>query len=346
MSNEPLIPNTMRAHLFTSTSPTLEANLTLNPTAPLPKHAKSLAPNQSLVRVLATAINPADYKFPSFPLIGRLLVARPSAPGIDFAGRVTTSGAGHLFKDGTIVFGRLLKPQKHGTLGEYVVASDAEVVPLPQDVDPGDAACLGTAATTMYQCIVPHVKRGDSVFINGGSGGTGTFGIQIAKQMGCWVATTCSEANVGLCRELGADEVIDYRKDPVVDRLKGTGKKFQLVVDNVGLDPDIWGRVQEYTSEGAKFVQVGLPVSVWGMMSLLKSDLLPTWLGAPKRRFLMHNVGTDTKILTHLGRWLQEGKIKVVKDRVYPYEEAKQAFSQLRAGRSRGKIVIQGLTEV
>lgn len=262
----------MRALIFTSTSPTLEANLTLTNSAPLPPQAKSLAPDQSVVRVLATSINPADYKFPAFPIVGRFLVPRPSAPCIDFTGRVTSTGSSNPFKHGALVFGRLHKPQKHGALGEYVVASSDEVVPLPQDVSVEDAACVGTAGLIAYQSIVPHVKQGDNVFINGGSGGTGTFGIQVAKQMGCWVTTTASSANVGLCKELGADEVINYKKEDVLGVLKATGRTYQLVVDNVGAFPRLWTHMEQYTSPGAPFVQVGLPMSLWSIIGIAKSE--------------------------------------------------------------------------
>lgn len=351
----------MRAYHFSSTSPTLEANLKLKPTAPLPPKANSLARNQLLVRVLATSINPADYKFPSFPIFGRLIVPRPSAPGIDFAGRVTHPGPSTSLTQGTLVFGRLANPQKHGTLGEYVVATTDEVVPLPEGVSPLDAACVGTAGLIAYQSITPHVKPGDNVFINGGSGGTGIFSIQIAKQLGCWVTTTTSPGNVELCKQLGADEVIDYRKGSVVDSLRQTGRKFQLVVDNIGADPKLWSRVEDYTSPGAPFLQVGLPISFASFFAVTKSKfnppprktpllytdyqrdtLWPSWLGAPHRRYKMALVYTDTKALAHMGQWLAEGKVKVVKDRVYPYSEAQAAFAQLRAGHVRGKIVIEG----
>lgn len=262
----------MRAHLFTSTSPTLEANLSLTSTAPLPPQAKSLAPNQSVVRVLATSINPADYKFPAFPIVGRFLVPRPSAPCIDFTGRVTSTGSSNTFKQGALVFGRLGKPQKHGSLGEYVVASSDEVVTLPQNVSVEDAACVGTAGLIAYQSIVPYVKEGDKVFINGGSGGTGSFGIQVAKQMGCWVTTTASSANVDFCKDLGADEIIDYKKGDVLNALKASGRTYQLVVDNVGTDPKLWTHMEQYTSPGAPFVQVGLPVSLRSIMEIVSSE--------------------------------------------------------------------------
>lgn len=99
----------------------------------------------------------------------------------------------------------------------------------------------GVAGLTAYQSIVPRVKQGDRVFINGGSGGVGCFGIQLAKVVGCHVTTSCSERNVELCRRLGADGVVDYTKVSVADALKEKGWKFDHVVDNVGTNEElIW----------------------------------------------------------------------------------------------------------
>jgi alkaline phosphatase D len=90
---------------------------------------------------------------------------------------------------------------------------------------------------------VPHVKSGDKVFINGGSGGTGCFGIQIANAVGCHVTTSCSTANVEFCKSLGAEEVVDYRKGSVIEALKASGVKFGHVVDNIGTDLERSGNV-------------------------------------------------------------------------------------------------------
>lgn len=91
---------------------------------------------------------------------------------------------------------------------------------MPDGLDPLNAATIPVAGLTAYQSIVPYVKKGDKIFVNGGSGGTGIFSLQIAKAVGCYIVTTCSTPNVELCKKLGADEVIDYRKQGVYDALE------------------------------------------------------------------------------------------------------------------------------
>merc|ERR1719238_545022 len=106
------------------------------------------------------------------------------------------------------------------------------IAPMPDGMQVDDMAGVGCTGLTMYQSIKPYVKEGDKIFINGGSGGTGIFGIQIAKALGCHVTTSCSGANVELCKGLGADEVLDYKSVDVVTALKEKGQVFSLVVDN------------------------------------------------------------------------------------------------------------------
>ena len=101
-----------------------------------------------------------------------------------------------------------------------------------------------------------RVHKGDRVFLNGGSGGTGTFGIQLAKAMGLDVTVTCSARNVELCTSIGADMVIDYTKGNIVEALKESAetKKYDLIVDNVFSDMSIYYRAHEFTSPKAKYV--------------------------------------------------------------------------------------------
>lgn len=270
---ESSLPSTMRAHIFNGTSPTLEANLRLVDDAPLPRNAQSLAANQMLVRVTASALNPVDYKLASLPVIGRLIIGRPASPGLDYAGWVASENPPAPFKRSEKVFGRISPPRRDGTLREYIVVDLDTVVPRPEGLVDDDAACIGTAGLTAYQSIVPYVKTGDHVFINGGSGGTGCFGIQIAKALGCHVTTTCSTANVELCRELGADDVIDYRSVDVVEALQRTGRTYRHVVDNVGTTPKLWQHMAAWTSDSAAYVQVGAEIDFAAVTDMLKSKL-------------------------------------------------------------------------
>lgn len=263
----------MQAQLFDGTSPTLEANLKHVKDARLPKNAHSLKSNQLLVKVTAAALNPVDYKLASIPFVGRLIIPRPAAPGLDYAGSVASDNPPAPFKQGDKVFGRITPPRQYGTLAEYIVVSLNEAVPLPEGLSEEDAAAIGTAGLTAYQSINPYVKKGDNVFINGGSGGTGMFGVQIAKVLGCHVTTTCSTPNVERCRSLGADEVIDYRSSDVLQALQRSGKTFDHVVDNVGTTPSLFQYMSSWTRESATYVQIGAEINLATVGDIMRSKL-------------------------------------------------------------------------
>ena len=145
-----------------------------------------------MIHVHAAALNPVDYKLAELPVVGRMAIPKPATPGLDFAGKVVHVGSNCELKVGQMVFGKLEPKQQFGTLGEYIIGSKAGTVPLPDGISVEEAATLGVCGLVTYQCLAPNVKPGDRVFINGGSGGTGTFAIQIAKALGCYVSTTCS----------------------------------------------------------------------------------------------------------------------------------------------------------
>ena len=186
------LPETMRAWQWSTCSTTLEKAITLNDNAPLPTAKRRLVSGETLIQVHAAALNPVDYKLAELPVVGRMAIPKPATPGLDFAGRVVQTGPGCDVEIGQMVFGKLEPKQQFGTLGEYVIVSKAGTVPLPDGITAERGATLGVCGLVTYQCLAPNVKQGDRVFINGGSGGTGIFAIQIAKALGCYVVTTCS----------------------------------------------------------------------------------------------------------------------------------------------------------
>lgn len=169
-------------------------------------------------------------------------------------------------------------------MADYATVGKQGAAALPEGLDPTWGATVAIAGLTAYQSIVPYVKDGSNVFINGGSGGTGTFGIQIAKAKGCYVATSCSTANVDLCKSLGADEVIDYKKSDVASALISSGRKFDHVVDNVGHDLDLYWKAHEYTNPGAAYVLVGATISFAFLKEITTAKTLPGFLGGGKRK--------------------------------------------------------------
>ncbi|OAG33928.1 hypothetical protein AYO21_11945 [Fonsecaea monophora] len=395
------LPATMRAWQFTSTHHGLEKNLHLNDAAPLPPHdAKTLGKDKVLVQVLAAAVNPVDYKLAEMPVVGRMLIKTPSSPGLDFAGRVVavgppsslppppqpsssfpSSGFADDLKIGQLVFGRLDQPTQFGTLAEYTLAPRNGLALVPEGVAVRDAACIGTAGLTAYKAIVPNVQhlasgsssggKKPSVFVNGGSGGTGVWSIQIAKALGCHVVATCSGRNVELCKSLGADEVVDYTKGDVVGVLRkmatspetttntntttttttttttGGGpsktEKFDLIVDNVGTSDALYWQAHHFTTPKAKYVQVGAGMSLHATLQTAMKMLWPGFLGGGRRKFHMMMVANDAAApaqFAELGGWLAQGKMRAVVDEVVRFEDAPRAFEKLKTGRARGKIVV------
>ena len=334
--------STIKAWQYSSTNGGLEKTLKINLSAPLPKPK----PDQHLVQVIATALNPIDYKPAEIPLAGRLLVPKPATPGIDFAGCIVTPATGSSLKRGQLVFGVSgTSPFAGGALSEFNIAGNKGTVALPDGVDPIDAATIGVAGLTAYQSIVAKVKKGDRVFINGGSGGTGVFGIQIAKTLGCHVTTSCSTANVELCKSLGADEVVDYKKQSVVEALKACEHKFDHVVDNVGADMNLYWRCHEYTAPEAVYVMVGGTPSFGFVVDSLKRKFWPGFLGGGKRKFMSFFAEPRNEELEQIGGWMKEGKVKPVIDQKFAFEQAPKAIEKLKTGRAKGKIVVDVASE-
>ncbi|KKY34282.1 putative zinc alcohol [Diaporthe ampelina] len=348
----------MRAWLYSSTTGGLHKSLTLSATAahPRPQSPPSLSKDELLVRVRAAGLNPIDYKIAELPYgMSRAVVSVPASPAMDFAGTVVAHGAAVEFpvKVGDSAFGRL-DPGRFGALGKFVVAKSSGCASLPGGVSLEHASGVGSVGLAALASIVPHVpgnlppsSAGGGgapfrVFINGGSGGTGTFGIQIAKLLGCHVTASCSARNVELCRSLGADEVLDYTQG-LVDALKAKGQVFGLVVDNVGSSPrDLYSACGEFLLPNGQFVQVGAGMSMADMRLMTSRMLLPSFLGGGTRKFSLAMAKNKHEDLARLGEWIATGKIKVVVDEVFEFGNAPKAYEKLRTGRARGKIIVKG----
>jgi len=261
----------------------------------------------------------------------------------------TTPSAATSHPIGSLVFGRL-QESKYGSLAQFLVAPTVSCAILPprsslsKKIDPNEATTLGVAALTSILAIAPYITEGknDKVLINGGSGGTGTFSIQIAKALGCHVTVTCSTSKIQLCKSLGADEVIDYTTvGDLCEAVKSKGKIYKLCVDNVGFPAGLYKAADEFLVEGGRFVQVGGGFS-WEMVSSTLSRVLrPRLLGGGRQKLEVFVIRHDVASLERLASWVVEGKLRPVVEEVFPFERAVEAFEKLRSGRCYGKLVVR-----
>ncbi|KAH6967630.1 hypothetical protein BKA56DRAFT_596935 [Ilyonectria sp. MPI-CAGE-AT-0026] len=332
-SNIPAMATT-KAWQYTNIRDGLENSLHINVSAPAPSKA-SLSKGQILVQVISAALNPVDYKLPEVGLIRMLVLQNPATPGLDFCGRVVaTHDSDQDMREGQLVFGAVSPLLKYGTLSELIIAPTSQCTILPDGVDPNHAATVGVAGLTAYQSLLlGKTKEGSRVFINGGSGGTGTFGIQLAKAMGAHVTTTCSTANTGLCRQLGADMVLDYKEVNVISELEKLGQVFDIAVDNVGT-PDLYEASHHFLKPDGRFLQVNFNLLA------VRRKLQPAWLGGGSRQFIIVGVKTKMEDLSRIGQWLEEGKVKPVVQ-IFKWEDVPKAYAMIKSGRTVGKIVVR-----
>ncbi|KAH7397373.1 chaperonin 10-like protein [Pyrenochaeta sp. MPI-SDFR-AT-0127] len=327
----------MKAWYYNSGSGGIEKNLRINDNAPQP----IAGDNEVLVQVHAMALNPVDFKIAESGLPLRLIGSN-LVPGADFCGRVEKVGNKvDEFQTGEWVFGAKAGSMKDGTLAQYVAVSRESVAKLPEGVNVENAAGVAIVGLTEHEALVPHVKSGDKVFINGGSGGTGIHGIQIAKALGCYVTTTCSTQNVELCKKMGADEVIDYKKGDVIKALSSKGQTYQLVVDNIGNPTNLYKSSSAFLVPSGKFIQIGGPISLGGLTQIGSSMLLPSFLGGGKNSYQFLVPKVSKSVFEQLGLWMAEGKLKGVVDSVWEWEDAPKAFERLKSGRAAGKVVVK-----
>ena len=363
MSQTGTFPTSQRAAQIT---PPRSLSLTVSQTAQVP----TLPSNgvYTLVRMLSTSLNPVDHKIASLPqpLPRLMLGSAPLIPGIDFVGRVWKTTHPDL-KAGDICFGKLDGPSKFGTCADFTLHRGQEgVVKVPEgflSLTDGDRSLeelggVGVACLTSLQALklgnFPYTRssgseQGGSVLINGSSGGTGTFAVQIAKAMGIeHIVATCSAANTDLVRSLGATHVIDYRSQNVVDALKTwssqNNTQFDMILDNVAGDPSIYWESHHYLKQGGRFVQVGAGVSLGSMLDIAKMGILPGWLGGGKRPYQLYFLASTKKEEWELvGRWMVEGKLRTIIEEGNRFElvDIQKAFDKLNSGRTRGKIVVK-----
>ena len=327
---------TMRGWKFNSGSGPMEKNLSI-PSSGIP--IPSIKKDEVLVESHATALNPIDYKILELPIVARLVFSGIT-PGLDVYGRVAKVGSSVTsFKEGDIVYGGLAPGGKHGALAEYLPVPQNLLAKVPQGLKGDDIVSIASVAMTVYAALEPYAKPGNKVFINGGSGGTGTNAIQLAKILGYHVTVSCSTKNIDLVKSLGADEVIDYTTGPVVQQLKDNGTIFDLVVDNVGAPADLYRVSSAFLRPEGKFIQVGIGMNLSAAVQFI-SNKLSSFFSWGKREYIFVAGNASTATFEQLAAYMEQGKLRAIIDSTWEFSELPKAYEKLKTGRAKGKVVV------
>jgi len=295
---------------------------------------------QVLVKVKAAGVNPLDWHYlRGEPYIMRLMGAGTGTPadsnlGVDFAGVVESVGPGVTrFQAGDRVFGG-----RTGAYGEYVVlGEDRAIARIPENVSFEQAAAVPVAAITALQALRDkgNLQAGQKVLINGASGGVGTYAVQIAKNMGAEVHGVCSTRNVDMVESLGADRVIDYKKENYTEN----DVTYDLIIDNVGNHPLLDNR-KVMTADGT-LVIVGSASSGKWLGPLLRPIYAMIIGPFVDQDFSMFISAFDQGDLEYLAELMAAGQLTSVIDRRYALAEVPDAIRYSESGRARGKIIIE-----
>ncbi|MDN8617379.1 NADP-dependent oxidoreductase [Variovorax ginsengisoli] len=310
--------------------------------------APELRDDEVLVEVHAAGVNQLDSKIREgeFKLI--LPYRLPLVLGHDVAGVVVKVGPRvRQFKLGDEVYARV-DDFRIGTFAEFVPVKEDSLALKPEGLTMEEAASIPLVALTAWQTLVEkaNLKKGQKVFIQSGSGGVGTFAIQLAKHLGATVATTTSTTNVALVKSLGADIVIDYKTQDFEDVLRD----YDVVLNSQ--DRKALEKSLHVVKGGGKLISIsgppdpefgkesGAPGFVKLIMRLLSSGI--------RRRAKRRGVGFSFLFMKASGSQLREitrlfdvGAIRPVVDRVFPFESTNEAMAYVEAGRAKGKVVVK-----
>ena len=314
--------------------------------ADLPRPAPKA--DELLVEVHAASVNPIDNMIPTGLFKAVVKFQLPATLGSDLAGVVVEVGSRVTrFKPGDAVFASIFD-QGTGSIAEFAVVPDSAAALKPANLDFVQAASIPMVGLTSWQALNERLglRAGQKVFIPAGSGGIGTFAIQLAKWLGATVGTTTSTGNVDLVRSLGADEVVDYKKQAFETVLRGYDAalgtvKGDSIEKSIGiLKPrgQLVSLVGPLDVAFARTRQANVVLTaVFALMSFRIKRLA-------KRHDVDYSflfVRADGDQLAQIGQLLETQRIRPVIDRVFPFEQAKDALDHLALGRAKGKVVVQ-----
>ncbi|GGA28310.1 NADP-dependent oxidoreductase [Psychrobacillus lasiicapitis] len=301
-----------------------------------------------LAEIHAASINPVDFKIRDGKVKMLVKYKMPLILGNDFSGVVIKVGKKVTrFKIGDEIYARPRK-SKIGTFAEYIAIHEDDIALKPKNLSFEEAASIPLVGLTSYQALVDilQLQQGQNILIHAGSGGVGTFAIQLAKSMGATVTTTASDAGANLVKSLGADKIINYKTEKFEEILKN----YDAVFDTLG--GEILEKSFEVIKSGGKIVSVsGLPNARFGKeygSGFFKTLLFSIASKALTKLEKMYNVqytflfmkpsGEQLRIIAN---YMETGKIKPIIDKVFPFEDAQKAMEYAESGRAKGKIILK-----
>jgi NADPH:quinone reductase-like Zn-dependent oxidoreductase len=288
-------------------------------------------PGEVLLKVEAASVNAADWhSMRGKPLFSRatLGLRRPKhrSLGVDVAGRIEALGEGVTTPGtGSEVYANLLD-HGYGGFAEYVAVPLDVVASKPGNLSSEEAAAIPMAAVTALKGLLHHgeIHSGEKVLINGGSGGVGSFAVQIAKSFGAEVTAVTSRGNVDLIRSLGAAHVIDYTTTDFVS----SAERYERILDTVG---------NRSVSDLKRVLAPGGKAAVTGFSSVGKLIGVSLRGGKDVAMVQAHVSIADLEVLSQLS---ESGKVRPVIDRRYPFAEVPAAIAYLELGHAKGKVVV------
>ena len=290
--------------------------------------------DQMRIEVRASSLNMYDWHMSTgTPYLARMGALRtPAGPGADVAGIVDAVGRDVTgFAPGDEVFGMIAA----GAFAEFALARGRNLAIKPENVSFGQAAATPLAGLTALEGLrdVGGLRAGQKVLVNGGSGGVGTFAVQIAKALGAEVTAVCSTTKVDMVRSIGAGRVIDYTRDDFVETERG----YDLLFDNVGDRP--WSETRRVlTAEGTNVTVTG-PKHRWmgPFRSMIYRQMVSSFGSQSFKWFVSHPKPGDLEFLAGL---LASGDVVPVIENTYPLEKTADAMRYLGEGHVLGKLVI------
>ncbi len=285
--------------------------------------------DEVLVKVMASSVNPYEIMIRRGDL--KIMTGKkpPQVLGSDLAGVIEEIGSSVIdFKKGDEVYG-MLNGLKGGAYAEFLEVKASEISLKPTNLSFEETASLPLVSLTSYQAMIHtgKAKKGDSILINGCTGGVGSTAVQIAKAIGCKVTGVCSTKNIEFAKSLGTDKVIDYKKEDVIK----FPAKYDLIFDTIGNIP--------FSKSQAILKDSKIYVTTQATPKAMMIDPILNAFRNKKAKIVMVKPNSDD--LKKITRHIESGKVKPQINTTFPLEQIQEAHKLSETGRVTGKIVLK-----